>query len=107
MRGCALTLGCLGLVLGYAAAGTGIVATLVHFAHQANQAGRTGAVLPVGQDALVRELVRCQHIGTMAADDARCQAAWTENRRLFFDYGHSTRVPQQSTAEAPKDRLLP
>ncbi len=109
MRGCALTFGCLGLFLGYAAAGTGIVATLVHFAHEANLAGRVGAILTPDKDGLARELARCQQMGIGASDDPRCQAAWAENRRRFFDYGSAVSTPQSAprAPASPNDRPVP
>jgi conjugative transfer region protein TrbK len=36
-------------------------------------------------DALLRELARCQSIGTAAQLDRACIAAWTENRHRFFE----------------------
>jgi len=87
MRGCGLTLGCVGLVLGYIAAGTGIAATLVHLAHRAELTWRVGADLPRQKGALAHELARCQQIGVGATNDVRCEAAWAESRRRFLDYG--------------------
>jgi conjugative transfer region protein TrbK len=35
-------------------------------------------------DTLRVELLRCQFLGKAALDDAKCTAAWAENRRRFF-----------------------
>ncbi len=85
MRGCLLILGCIGLLLGYAVAGGGITATIVHLIHTADRYAHQGHVLPQEAGALDRELRRCTRIGIDANDDPRCQAAWAENRRRFFD----------------------
>jgi conjugative transfer region protein TrbK len=87
MRGCGLTLGCIGLVLGYIAAGTGIAATLVHLAHQAELTWRANSDLSKEKGPLARELARCQQIGAAAPNDEHCEAAWAESRRRFLDYG--------------------
>jgi conjugative transfer region protein TrbK len=41
---------------------------------------------PAATDPLTRELARCREIGTAAASDPACKAAWAENRRRFFTY---------------------
>ena len=87
MRGCGLTLGCAGLMVGYVVAGTGIGASLVHLAHKADLTWGAGTDLAKEKGALARELARCQQIGAVGANDARCEAAWTESRRRFLDYG--------------------
>ena len=52
----------------------------------------------LSSDPIARELTRCRAIGLAAADDFKCKAAWTENRRRFF--GSSTPdaalTPQES-----------
>ena len=45
-------------------------------------------------DALRRELVCRQELGTRAEDDQACIAAWSENRRRFF--GGASANPQTS-----------
>jgi len=35
-------------------------------------------------DPLAAEFARCNRLGTAAADDPACRAAWAENRRRFF-----------------------
>jgi conjugative transfer region protein TrbK len=34
---------------------------------------------------LTRELERCKNLGDRASGDSECLAAWSENRRHFFD----------------------
>jgi conjugative transfer region protein TrbK len=34
---------------------------------------------------LAAALARCQTLGLAAENDTRCQAAWAENRRQFFN----------------------
>ena len=41
------------------------------------------ATAPV-MDPLAAEFVRCNRLGTAAADDPACRAAWAKNRRRFF-----------------------
>lgn len=87
MRGCALTLGCLGLLLGYAAAGSGVVATISYLLHEGSRAVNGAIHYAQQRDALSAELARCQRIGALAGDDPNCQAARSASRRRFLDYG--------------------
>ena len=41
------------------------------------------ATAPV-MDPLAAEFARCNGLGTAAADDPACRAAWAKNRRRFF-----------------------
>ena len=43
---------------------------------------------------LAAEFARCNTLGTAAADDAACRAAWAENRRRFFG-GRTHLTPEQ------------
>ncbi len=38
----------------------------------------------LAETPLQAEFARCNALGTVAADDAACRAAWAENRRRFF-----------------------
>ncbi len=87
MRGCLLTLGCVGLLAGYLLLGGGITATLTHLLHEAGINRSGGIILPGTKDDLARTLQRCGRMAAEAQDDPRCQAAWAESRRRFFDYG--------------------
>ena len=87
MRGSFINWGCAGPALIYLSVAMGIVAGAITLAHRAHHIGSTTptglSILP--DDALTRELVRCQSLGRRAEDDAGCIAAWAENRRRFFN----------------------
>jgi conjugative transfer region protein TrbK len=42
------------------------------------------AAFAVAPDDLSAELRRCSALGLQDAEDQRCEAVWTENRRRFF-----------------------
>jgi len=46
----------------------------------------------VGPDPLARDIARCQLIGEAGAHDARCLAAWAENRRRFLTPGSAAQT---------------
>ena len=48
--------------------------------------------LPSTTDPLLAELVRCRALPPQT-DDARCRAAWEENRRRFFGESRAMRMP--------------
>ena len=71
--------------IGLLAIGAAIMATDVHLRHSGISPGDQSDARAAGpNDALARELARCQAIGMRARDDAACEAAWPENRRRFF-----------------------
>jgi conjugative transfer region protein TrbK len=43
-----------------------------------------GAAITIDRDDLSAELRRCSALGLQDAEDQRCEAVWTENRRRFF-----------------------
>jgi conjugative transfer region protein TrbK len=104
MRRLALPLGCLGWVIGTIALSAALVAAIVHFEHSAQRSHSQSAVTPLKDDALTRELARCQQIGAAAKDDARCDAAGAESRRRFFSYGLAHPTPTLPTAASPKSK---
>ena len=58
----------------------------VHAARLAAQEPSAPAVGPVPiTDPLARELERCKALPAQALADERCQAAYKESRRLFFE----------------------
>jgi conjugative transfer region protein TrbK len=79
MRGCLLSLGCMGLLISFAACGTGLTAGVYHFLHHA-RGDRLGTILPFDSYALEAELRRCRDLGIAAYNDVRCDAAWAEDR---------------------------
>jgi conjugative transfer region protein TrbK len=80
MRGCLLSLGCMGLLIGFAACGTGITAGLYHFLHAGAQGDHLATITPFDSYALEGELHRCRDLGAAAYRDVRCDAAWVEDR---------------------------
>jgi conjugative transfer region protein TrbK len=102
MRRLVRPLGCLGWVIGTTALSAALIAAIVHFEHSSPRARSESALTPLKDDALARELVRCQQIGTAAKDDARCDAAWAENRRRFFNYEPALPTPAPPMAASPK-----
>jgi len=61
-----------------------LVLAVIHVRRQGEPARWALAEPTAPNDALARELARCQAIGMAAADDTGCKAAWAENRRRFF-----------------------
>ena len=71
---------------GFTLVAVAIVATAIHLGRdQAVPRPARTVVLPLA-DPLVREIKRCEALGMAAEQDARCEAAWAENRRRFFTY---------------------
>jgi len=58
----------------------------------------------VGPDPLARDIARCQLLGEAGAHDARCLAAWAENRRRFLTPGSAA---QAGTAAADDPHTNP
>jgi conjugative transfer region protein TrbK len=83
MRGILFTLGCFGLLMAIAVAGGG--RTAIAHLHHKDRASR--AIHSSRNDVLPRELYRYNLLGSAASDDARCEAAWAESRRHFFNDG--------------------
>jgi conjugative transfer region protein TrbK len=88
--------GCAGPVLVTLAVAAGIGITAVSLERHAVHT-RAAVQSKIGarpSDPLLRELARCQELGTRAEDDQACIAAWRENRRRFF--GGASANPQSS-----------
>jgi conjugative transfer region protein TrbK len=101
MRRLALPFGCLGWVVGTTALSAALVAAIVHFEHSAPFPHSQSAVTPLKDDALARELAHCQQIGSAVKGDARCDAAWAENRQRFFNYGPAHPTPALPPSASP------
>ncbi len=86
MRGRLFNLRAVARAAGFAIVAVSIVATAIHLGRDQTmpRPART-VVLPLA-DPLVREIKRCEALGMAAEQDARCEAAWAENRRRFFTY---------------------
>lgn len=83
MRGILLTLGCFGLLTAIVLAGGG--STAIARLHNKDRASRE--IHSSLNNVLPRELSRCNLLGSAASDDTRCEAAWAESRRHFFNDG--------------------
>ena len=108
MRGILLPMGCLRPIFGFIAVIAVLVATVVYLhSHPTPVGNNTGAVLPLQDSALARVLARCQVIGDAAKDDARCEAAWAENRRRLFTYRQPPKSPTAASAANPPVTIKP
>ena len=78
------------LILG--AIGAGLIAAAVVMAGKEDEDGfrvRSSTLAPArALDPLAAEFARCNGLGTAAAADTGCRAAWAENRRRFLR-GHA------------------
>ena len=76
----------LGRIIAYVALVGALIATAITLNDRqypaAKAPGRSAAT-----SALDTELARCKAIGTEAAKDANCKAAWEANRKRFFQPG--------------------
>ena len=86
MRGRLFNLRAVTRAAGFTLVAVAIVATAIHLGRdQAVPRPARTVVLPLA-DPLVREMKRCEALGMAAERDAKCEAAWAENRRRFFTY---------------------
>ena len=109
MRGRLLNLRAVTRAAGFALVAVAIVATAIHLGRdQAVPRPARAVVLPLA-DPLVREIKRCEALGMAAEQDAKCEAAWAENRRRFFTYhpadsdSRTTQIRNQAVSN-PKGR---
>ena len=84
MRGGSLDLGAFARALGLIAVALMLVLAVIHVRRQEKPVWWPVAAPAAANDALTRELARCQAIGIAAIDDPGCKSAWVENRRRFF-----------------------
>jgi conjugative transfer region protein TrbK len=96
MRGRLLNFRAIGRAAGFALVAAAIVATSVHFAHDAHSVRPRPEEASASADPLAGEMRRCQALAMAAKDDVDCEAAWAENRRRFFTYR-----PAPSAAATP------
>lgn len=86
MRGRLFNLRAVARAAGFVLVAVAIVATAIHVGrHEVAPRPAETAVEPQ-TDPLVQEIIRCEALGMAAEQDARCNAAWAENRRRFFTY---------------------
>ena len=85
MRGRLFNFRALARVAGCALVAVAIVAVAIHGRHDLSPRPARIAVTPL-TDPLAQEMIRCEALGMAAEQDARCKAAWAENRQRFFTY---------------------
>ena len=85
-------------------AGT-VLACAVELTHQDRESQRSASSTNEIDDPLAVELARCKALGTEAANDAVCKAAWAKSRERFLAPGAPYRVhtidPFPATPDAP------
>ena len=86
MRGRLLNPLAIGRSLGFVLVAIAMVATVLHLRRDARPTPSPLSQPWVSADRLAAELTRCRTLALAAKDDARCEAAWAENRRRFFTY---------------------
>ena len=73
--------------VGFALVAVALVATALHInRHEPSPRLPRMVVVAPQTDPLIREITRCEALGMAAEQDARCGAAWAENRQRFFTY---------------------
>jgi conjugative transfer region protein TrbK len=110
MRSQFLSLPAVTRAVGFALVAVAIVATAIHLNRQ-EPSPRLPRMIVVAPptDPLSREIIRCETLGMAAEQDAKCGAAWAENRQRFFTYrpadsdSRATQTRNQS-APNPEDR---
>jgi conjugative transfer region protein TrbK len=66
-----------------------------------------GAAFAVAPDDLSAELRRCSALARQDAEDQRCEAVWTENRRRFFGRPARPTPPTAAPAAATSKGAAP
>ena len=73
----------------------------------AQQPGDTPSAAPQATDPLTKELERCRLLNEKAGDDEKCQAAYAESRRRFFQPPPEYHpVPIQMYPDVPQPKLV-
>ena len=88
---------------------TAIVATAIHLGRNESAPRPAETIVAPQTDPLMQEITRCEALGMAAEQDARCEAAWAENRQRFFTYrpadsGSRTTQTRNQTASKPEAR---
>jgi conjugative transfer region protein TrbK len=66
-----------------------------------------GAAVTIAPDDLSAELRRCGALALQDAEDQRCEAVWTENRRRFFGRPARPTPPTAAPAAATSKGAAP
>ncbi|WP_024879178.1 putative entry exclusion protein TrbK-alt [Methylosinus sp. LW3] len=69
--------------------------------------GDADAASAIDRDDLSAELRRCSALGLQDAEDQRCEAVWTENRRRFFGRPARPTPPTAAPAAATSKGAAP
>ncbi|MEJ1967034.1 MAG: putative entry exclusion protein TrbK-alt [Rhizomicrobium sp.] len=96
MRARFVNWGCVGPATIYLGVAIGLVAgaiTLERRAHHTWAPPPENRLSAMPDDALTRDLIRCNSLGSKAENDQSCIAAWAENRRRFFG-DHPDKAPK-------------
>jgi conjugative transfer region protein TrbK len=103
MRGRFLNLPAIARAVGFALVAIAITAATLHFREAPLRSPDHAASPAATSDPLSDELKRCQVLAAQAKDDADCEAAWAESRRLFFTYQQppNTTPPPAASAKSP------
>ena len=110
MRGRLFNLPAVARAAGFALVAVAIVATAIHISrHEPSPRLPRMVVVAPQTDPLTREITRCEALGMAAEQDARCDAAWAENRQRFFTYrpadsGSRATQTRNQPAPNPQDR---
>ena len=104
MRCRAADLGAFGRALGLVAVAAVVVATAVCIRDEEKETREPPPVPSALSDSLTRELARCLRLGMAAEDDARCRAAWSENRRRFFALPPASPAADANSASPTADQ---
>ena len=65
---------------------TAIMAAAMHLGRHEVAPRPVRTVVAPQTDPIAQEITRCEALGMAAEQDAKCNAAWAENRRRFFTY---------------------
>jgi conjugative transfer region protein TrbK len=85
MRGQLLNLPAVARAAGCVLVAATIIAAAVQFHRHGAPSPLPTSSVASRPDPLAAAMARCQSLGMAAENDAACQAAWSENRRRFFN----------------------
>ena len=87
MRGRLFNLPAVTRVVGFALVAVALAASAIHInRHERSPRPPRMVVVAPQTDPLTQEITRCEALGMAAEQDAKCGAAWAENRQRFFTY---------------------
>jgi conjugative transfer region protein TrbK len=109
MRAPLLSLPAVARAAGFALVAAAIVASAIHLGRHEPAPRPARMLVAPRTDPLTQEITRCEALGMAAEQDARCQAAWAENRQRFLTYrpaesGSRTTQTRNPAASKREDR---